>query len=193
MTLRVRYIANTIMENVSSGKVADLFAKPINYLLYRSYWQIGQGLYSFFLILILGVAVLVPTIGVPETINGFFFISFFTIFFTSLILGFFLYMIVGLLAFWIEDVKPIFWIVDKMVMILGGSYIPVALFPEAVYKFAVWSPFGASQFITHTVYDSWRSNFFKFFGIQIFWIVILGIVVYVLFRKAHKRVSVNGG
>jgi ABC-2 type transport system permease protein len=97
------------------------------------------------------------------------------------------------MAFWIEDINPIFWMVDKMVMILGGSYLPVALFPSFMYKIALYSPFGASQFITHTVYESWKTNWFLLISIQIFWIVILSILAYIVFLKARKKVSVNGG
>jgi ABC-2 type transport system permease protein len=104
-----------------------------------------------------------------------------------------IYSIVGLLSFWIEDIKPVYWIVDKAVMILGGSYLPVALFPKAMYQIAVWSPFGASQFITHTVYESWTINYVKMFSIQVLWVIILGTFVYIMFNRAHKKVSVNGG
>ena len=194
MTLRIRGIANTISDDIRSGAIADIFTKPINYLLYRSWWQLGQGLYSFFIILFFGIISLILTVGVPHTITNIFFIStFLIIFFTSIVLGLFLYMVVGLLAFWIEDIKPVFWIVDKMVMILGGSYIPIALFPKAIYNFTIWSPFGASQFITHTVYNTWQINFFKFLGIQLFWIVLFGFIVYVLNKKAIRRLTVKGG
>ena len=109
------------------------------------------------------------------------------------ILSLLLYTLVGLLAFWIEDTNPVFWIVDKAVMILGGSYLPVALFPKFMYKLALYSPFGASQFITHTVYDTWQTNWYILIGIQIFWSLVIGSIVYILFAKARRKVSVNGG
>jgi len=109
------------------------------------------------------------------------------------ILSLFLYLIVGLLSFWIEDINPVFWIVDKAVMILGGSYLPIALFPAFMYKIALYSPFGASQFITHTVYESWQTNWYQLVGIQLFWIVLLGLIIYFMFERAKQKVSVNGG
>jgi ABC-type uncharacterized transport system permease subunit len=78
-------------------------------------------------------------------------------------------------------------------MILGGSYLPVALFPVFMYKLAIFSPFGASQFITHSVYDSWQSNWYMLLGIQLFWIIVLSLVAYVMFAKARQKVSINGG
>lgn len=194
MTLRIRYIATTIMENVKSGTVETLFVKPIHYLVYRSWWQLGQGLYSFLIVLIFGVTFLWATVGIPETMqSSFFMLSFLCVFILSSILSIFLYSIVGLLAFWIQDIKPLFWIIDKMVMILGGSFIPVALFPKSVYLFATLSPFGASQFITHTVYQTWSTTYIHMILTQVLWITVLGLVVSFMFKKAQKKVSVNGG
>jgi len=78
-------------------------------------------------------------------------------------------------------------------MILGGSYLPVALFPTFMFKIALWSPFGASQFVTHTVYKTWQTNWYQLVGIQLFWIVLLGLVVYFMFESAKQKVVVNGG
>jgi ABC-2 type transport system permease protein len=132
--------------------------------------------------------------SIPSTMTTlFFFISLVTVFILSSILSLLVYSVVGLLSFWIEDIKPLYWIVDKAVMILGGSYLPVALFPPLMYKIAVWSPFGASQFITHIVYETWKVDYIKMLGIQAFWIVVLSFIVVYMFGRAYKKVSVNGG
>ncbi len=194
MNLRLRYLATTIMDNVKSGTVENLFAKPVNYLMYRIWWQIGQGLYSFLIVLIFGSVALWFFVGIPDTMSSaFFIVTLAIVFLLSILLSIGIYAAVGLLAFWIEDIKPLFWIIDKSVMILGGSYLPVALFPTLIYSIAVWSPFGASQFITHTVYESWKTNYLEMLGIQAAWIIIFFILVAIMFKKAHKRVSVNGG
>lgn len=194
MTLRLRDLASSIMQDIKSGTVEILFSKPVHYLMYRIWWQFGAGLYPFFVATILGTLALMFFVGIPSTMStSFFFITLGIVFVLSTVLSLLVYSIVGLLSFWIEDIKPLYWIVDKAVMILGGSYLPVALFPPLMYKIAIWSPFGASQFVTHTVYETWRIDYIQMFGIQIFWIVSLGIVVSVMFGRAHKKVSVNGG
>lgn len=194
MILNLRSIAKYIMQDVKSGNVEVLFSKPISYIFYRFWWQIGLGLYSFIIITIVGGIALYLAIGFPSTFGtNIFLFTLPFIFIGGVILSLILYTIVGLLAFWIEDVNPVYWIVDKTVMVLGGSYLPVALFPVIMYKIALFSPFGASQFITHSVYDSWQGNWYELFGIQIFWIIILGLVLYFMFKGVKKKVSVNGG
>jgi ABC-2 type transport system permease protein len=194
MILGLRNISRLIMQDVKSGNVEVLFSKPISYLFYRFWWQIGLGLYSFVIITIVGALALYLAIGFPTTFGTSVFLS--TVLFAFLggvILSLILYSVVGLLAFWIEDINPVFWIVDKAVMILGGSYLPVALFPPLMYKIALYSPFGASQFLTHTVYESWQTNWYELLGIQLLWCVALGLTLYFMFKGAKKKVSVNGG
>jgi ABC-2 type transport system permease protein len=192
--LRIRDISRSIMQDVQSGNVEVLFTKPISYLAYRTWWQIGSGLYPFVIITTAGCLVLKFIIGIPQTMTiGIFLPTLFLVFLGACILSVIIYIIVGLLSFWIEDINPVFWIVDKSVMILGGSYLPVALFPGFMYQLALYSPFGASQFITHTVYASWQSQWYYLIGIQIFWILALGILMLGIFKKVREKVSVNGG
>lgn len=194
MTLRLRDTAKSIMQDIKSGTIEVLLSKPVQYLLYRMWWQFGAGLYSFLVTTVLGVLALWFTVGVPETMrSGFFLGTLVIVFIFSIFLSLFIYSIVGLLSFWIEDVKPLYWIVDKAVMIFGGSYLPIALFPKIMYQVAIWSPFGASQFVTHTVYENWQQSYMHIIGIQAVWVVICGIVVVVMFDRARKKVSVNGG
>ncbi|MFA6995411.1 MAG: hypothetical protein WC249_03335 [Patescibacteria group bacterium] len=193
-TWRLRDISKLIMADVQSGNVELLFSKPISYLGYRIWWQVGSGLYPFLVATVLGSVALALIIGIPQTMtSSIFWLSLFLVFIGASVLSLMLYSIVGLLAFWTEDITPIFWVVDKSVMILGGSFLPVALFPSFMYKLALYSPFGASQFITHTVYDTWSSQWPLFIGIQLFWILVLTAVVAVVFKKARRRVFVNGG
>lgn len=192
--LRIRDISILIMSDIQSGNIEVLLSKPISYLSYRTWWQVGSGLYSFIVTTILTVIVLIITIGVTNTMTTTIFIpTLILTFICGLALSLLIYSIVGLLSFWIEDINPVYWIIDKTIMILGGSYLPVALFPSFMYKVSLYSPFGASQFVTHTVYESWQTNWYQLIGIQLFWIILLSLIVYFMFEKAKQKVSVNGG
>jgi ABC-2 type transport system permease protein len=190
----LRRISRFIMEDVQSGNVEVFLNRPISYLFYKIWWTFGIGFFNYIFIGIFGFIVLALLIGIPESMTiGLFIPTLLVEIILASILTIIIYAIVGLFAFWIEDINPVFWIVDKFVMILGGSYLPVALFPDLMYKFAIYSPFGASMFVSHIVYDSWRVDWYRLMGIQIAWIVILGGLLIWLFKKAGEKVSVNGG
>ncbi len=194
LVLSLSRIARNIAQDVQTGNIEVLFSKPVSYLLYRAWWQIGAGLYPFLVIASLGILVMGFMVGYPQTMTLSIFVpTLLAVFIGGVVLSLLVYTIVGMLAFWVEDVTPVLWIVDKAVMILGGSYLPVALFPDFMYKLATYSPFGASLFVTHTVYESWQNVWLKLVGIQIIWIIILGIAVTWMFSYAREKVFVNGG
>ena len=92
-----------------------------------------------------------------------------------------------------QDVKPIYWIVDKFVMVLGGSYLPVALFPNTMKIMAFLSPFGAINFTSSTVYQSWNTEFYYRLGLQVIWIIIFGNILLYVYNKARLKMMINGG
>lgn len=190
----LRGIARLIMQDVRSGNVEILFNKPVSYLLYRMWWQIGSGLYSFLFVSFFGAIVLFFLVGLPPTMMTAIFIpTLLLVTVGATLLSLILYSIIGLLSFWIEDINPIFWVVDKTIMILGGSYLPISLFPAFMYKIALYSPFGATQFITHTVYSTWQSNWYLLIGMQIFWSLVLSSLMFIIYMKAREQVAINGG
>lgn len=193
-TMRLRDLARLMMEDVQSGNIELLLTRPVSYLFYRMWMQVGAGLFPFVVITIPASLVLYASIGLPATFSGVLFpLSVIVTLGFGIILSLLIYGAVGLVSFWIEDINPIFWVVDKAVMILGGSFLPIALFPPILKTLAVWSPFGASYFLTHTVYESWSGDWPMLVGIQIFWTIIMSVVVLVIFRLARNKVSVNGG
>ena len=192
--LNLRRISRLIMADVQSGNIEVFLNKPISYLFYKMCWTFGLGFYNFVFIGILGFLVMALIIKIPDSMMiGLFIPTLIIEFILTTILTFLIYSIVGIFSFWMEDINPIFWIIDKLVMILGGSYLPIALFPDFLYKVSVYSPFGASMFVSHIVYNSWKLDYLKFIGIQIFWIIVLGLLLKIIFDKAVKKLSVNGG
>lgn len=194
LPLRLREVGRSIMRDVQSGNVELLFTRPVSYLVFRYWWQLGTGLYPALVITTTGTLGMLLFVGVPDTMSNAVFLPSLVI---TAILGcmltLFLYSIVGLLAFWLEDVNPLYWIVDKSVMILGGAYLPVALFPEFMKQLALYSPFGASYLTSHTVYEGWGERYLQLISVQLFWVFACGCISAALYARARTRVSVNGG
>lgn len=193
MTFNIRKIYKNIMDDVRSGNVEMFINRPINYLFLNFCKSIGQGLFSFLVISFVGSILMCLFVGVPNLDLGIFIPTFIISFIFGGILSLILYSIVGVLAFFIQDVRPVYWIVDKFVMILGGSYLPVSMFPSFMKWMAYLSPFGAINFSTSCVLSSWNSEFIYRIGLQIIWIIIFYFVLSYLYRKALEKSMVNGG
>jgi ABC-2 type transport system permease protein len=193
-TLRLRSLTKTITQDVISGNVEMLFNKPVSYLVYRFWWQIGEGMLSFLVIAPISVLVMVALLGVPTTMANWFFLATLPIaMLGSALLSLMFYGIFGVIAFWMTDPAPIQWIADKFVMVLAGSYLPVAFFPKIMYVLARFSPFGGTLILSQMPYTTWKTDAWMLLSVQYLWILILGTVLVVMFRIAKQRVSINGG
>lgn len=193
MILNIRRLDRIIMLEVKSGNVEILLNKPVNYILLSFYKVIGQGIYSFLLIGVIGIAVMTWFVGVPELELPVFIPTFAMTLFLGQVLGLMIYAVIGLLAFFIQDVRPVHWIVDKLIMILGGSYLPISMFPGFMKVIAFASPFGAVNFASSTVYETWYAEFPARIGLQVFWIIIFGLLLRFVYEKSREKMMVNGG
>lgn len=194
LSIRFRNLFNEINADITSGNIEVILSRPVNYLAYRIINQVG-GDFSSFLIPVCGCFILLPPlIGFPElTITPLYIIGVIAVTVLGVIVGALMYSLVGFAAFWIEDATPVYWLVDKGVLLLGGSYLPVAFYPEFMQMLAQYSPFGASMFISHIFYSDFLEKLPILLLSQLFWIVILYIAVTLVFRKAVRRLNVNGG
>lgn len=193
MTLNLRSIDKIIMNEVKSGNVEMYMNKPINYLIISIFKVIGQGLYSFLFISISGSIIMILIFGLPKVNYLLFVPTFIITFLLGQILSLIIYELIGLSAFFIEDNRPIHWVVDKFVMLLGGSYLPISMFPNFMKLIAFISPFGAINFATSTVYSSWDNEFMVRIIIQIIWIIISSFLLIFMYNKAKIKAMINGG
>ena len=193
MILNVRRIHKIIMDDVKSGNVEMFLNKPVNYVILTFYKIIGQGIYSFIVISVLGSIAMILFVGLPELKLTIFIPTFIITFILGTILGLIMYSIIGLLSFFMQDVRPIHWITDKLVMVLGGSYLPVALFPPVMKILAFISPFGAINFTSSTVYNTWNNEFIIRILLQIIWIIVFGFLLIYVYKKAREKAMINGG
>lgn len=193
MIFNVRRLDNIIMTDVRSGNVEMFMNKPTNYLTISFMNVIGKGIFSFLFISILGTIIMAVAVGVPYLNLPIFIPTFFIVLILGQILGLLVYGIIGLMAFFIQDIRPIHWIVDKIVMILGGSYLPISMFPNFMKIFAFVSPFGAINFASSTVYESWNNEFIIRIVLQLFWIVVFGILLKYVYKKSKEKAMINGG
>ena len=193
MILNIRRLDNIIMGEVKSGNVEMFMNKPTNYLTISFMKVIGQGIFSFLFISLLGTLMMITFIGIPN-LNLYVFIPTFIItLLLGQILGLLVYGSIGLMAFFIQDVRPVHWIVDKLVMVLGGSYLPISMFPPFMKVLAFVSPFGAINFASSTVYESWNSECIMRISLQFLWIGIFGLLLTFIYNKSKEKAMINGG
>jgi ABC-2 type transport system permease protein len=105
-----------------------------------------------------------------------------------------LYLCLGLLAFWLQDVSPVFWVWQKLMFVLGGLMLPLSLYPDFVQRLAMLTPFptmlgGPASFVLGA-----QAIDPGVLGTQlVLWLSVAALTARAIFRRALKELTVNGG
>jgi ABC-2 type transport system permease protein len=105
-----------------------------------------------------------------------------------------LYVLTGLTAFWLSDVSPLFWIWQKLLFILGGLMLPLALYPEWMQRVAAWTPFPwLLTWPASVVFGTAAIDLRVLAAGLAGWLAVVGLAAELVFRRAARTLQVNGG
>jgi ABC-2 type transport system permease protein len=117
----------------------------------------------------------------------------------SLVLGFllsfFLDYILSLLGFWTTKLAGLFWARDSIVMILGGSYLPLWIYPPLWKRVLSWLPFQGTSYTPIAIFvgQIGLDRVVRALGVQVVWVVVLAWASRRLYALAMKRLAIQGG
>ena len=105
-----------------------------------------------------------------------------------------LYVPLGLLAFWLSDVSPVFWVWQKLLFVLGGLMLPLELYPRLVQRVALLTPFpvllaAPASFVLGTGAMTPGALLRDL----LIWSGATVLTTGWLFRRALSNVTINGG
>ena len=182
-----------ITAEVKDGSVAYTLGRPYNYLAYHFFNGLGETAVKMFLIFLLGLPLVVYYAGAPplqlETLPFVFLVAI-----LALVLDFFVFSIIGLLAFVTEDTFSFRLIYQKLVFILGGLMLPLDFLPDWLQPIARVLPFNLTTYAPAKLFVafSW-AQFWQILILQFVWLGIFDLVLWLQFRWSTKQLVVNGG
>ncbi|MCR4328437.1 MAG: hypothetical protein NUV53_02855 [Patescibacteria group bacterium] len=189
-----RAVFKTINDEMKSGALETQINKPYSYLFYKFWEQLGKGILNFFVALAVVIPLLLALLGsAPGVFSLSNLFAGIVLAVGGTIVSAALYMLIALPALWIDDAQPLYWISDKAVLILGGSYVPLAMLPHAFHTFANFTPFGAPMFATQMFNPNFSTSWWYLVLLQMFWIIVLGGLILFFFEKVRRRLAINGG
>jgi ABC-2 type transport system permease protein len=105
-----------------------------------------------------------------------------------------LHLWIGLLAFWLEDVSPVYWVMQKLMFVLGGLMLPLELYPDFIRRAAVFTPFpsvlaGPASFVL----PGGGVGSGALARSLAIWICVTALAVGGVFRRATSALTINGG
>ncbi len=193
VTLSSSRVFITIAESVRSGDLVYTLTRPISYPFFQVAQSLGDSLPRFALNLL--TAALVVWVGTRQWAgSGPGFLAFLGMAFLALVLDALIAVLIGLTAFWFEEVTPIFWIYQKLLFTVGGLFLPLEFFPDWLRRIAEWLPF---RFIA-----SAPARIFVAFDPAEVASAVLGQLGYIaatialvllVWRSARRRMVLHGG
>ncbi|MGC8870847.1 MAG: ABC transporter permease [Brevinematia bacterium] len=178
---------------IHSGDIANFLTKPFSYPLFLLFDSLGSSVFNF--IACFPLALLITfgfTMKVVFTVEGL--LSYSILGFLGLILDTLIAISINLLAFWVEDVKPILFVYIDLLYILGGQAVPLDVMPKIVQKISLYTPLRFSFYSPAISCINFTLEFFlqALVGTLISIFAIL-LIISLEFFIGSRRLSINGG
>lgn len=193
MMLSSTSLLRQVESDVKSGQIAYLLVRPVNYVLYQASYYLGEMTVSVIMNAVVGGVVALLLAGPPPaTIASL--LEAIVLLLIAIATQFVFVMMIGLLAFYVEECRPFYWIYSKLIFTLGGMFIPIDIYPRAFRVLAEALPFKSVTYGPARAFVGGSASMFASLALTgIAWVLVLAVVIAFEYRGGVKRVNANGG
>lgn len=182
-----------IDEDVRSGNIAYFLNRPIPYLWMRLSEGIGALCVHLIVFFTFGTAFLYAYLGAWPSIGVVPVVAALTLLIGGSIIHLLFQICCGLGTFWTDDAAFIYNAYMKVMLLLGGIYLPISLYPSFMpTKLIELLPFssmvGAPSALLIGV-----GSFWGVLGLQIVWGAVIMVLLHRFYAVCLRKVEVHGG
>ena len=187
-------LAWEIEDRIRDGKVAIDLARPVPYLPQLLAQQVGStaGL-ALLVVAALPVALLVGSLQPPASLQAglLYLVSLTLAYLITVLIG----LIIGLIAFWTLEFGGFMMMYSFINAFFSGALMPLTFFPAWLRAVAELLPFQTQAFLPISIYlgQLQGAAALRALGVQAVWVLLLAGLVNVVWRRAMRRVIVQGG
>lgn len=187
--------AKYISETINKGELNQFLVKPINFVIVKtieSFAPIMSRVLFVFVVLTVGI-ILLPSVFAPYSFVSFLFFIGFSI--IALILWNLLNVLIGLMSFWVLEIDALSTVLDLVLNLFKGAWIPFYLFPDWVKNILNLTPI---PYIAAWPIEIYQNGFevnqmLNAFVVCIVWITIGLLVAKILYTKGLIHYEGYGG
>ncbi len=182
-----------ISAEVKDGSIAYSIGRPYSYVLYWISRGMGENLVKLAPLLLEGFIIATIMVG---PLPGYLHVLPFgiVVLVGGILIGATLQTIIGLLAFWFEEVMPFWWIIQKLIFVIGGLFIPIDFYPPWLQNIARVTPFAFAAYwpASTWVAFSW-TRFATTLAGQAVYLAVFAAIAGLMLRAAVRKLAVQGG
>ena len=183
-TVVLSYVSWEIIDQIREGFFSHFLVKPVNYFAYWFTINLSGKLFETILILlaVAGFGLVVgPSVSLPS--DPLTYASFLAAMALGIVLAFELEFCIGLIAFWLVQVRVFKYMLQYAVFFFAGTLLPLDVFPRALAEVAGLLPFQYLVFVPIQLFLERRPAPLADFAAAGVWIV----AVYLLARWVLAR------
>lgn len=184
----------TFEREIREGDITVRMNKPYSYLLFHFSAFLGEAVVKATLLLAVGSAVTLLMVGPLPGFPWQAIPALAVTYVVTIALNFCYNSLIGLSAFWTEDVTGLFFVMDRAKWLLGGFLLPISIFPEPLKSVAEVLPFqlmiyAPARVAVDFTWGLWLATT----GRQLLLLAVMAALTQFVVLRGFKRLNVNGG
>jgi ABC-2 type transport system permease protein len=106
-----------------------------------------------------------------------------------------LFALISMVAFWIYESGGLLWTVEMVAQFMSGAFVPLPLLPGGVRTLFEVLPFQAVGYTPAAVYCGMLAGpeAYGAVAVQVGWVLVLAALLALVWRRARRKVEVQGG
>lgn len=184
------FLTNVIARDIKEGRLSMFLIRPIGYFSYILSQEIGRISLATIMSIITAVLVILCFTGtfiwnVDPIYLLIIFVMVILAFVTELLLSY----LIGLIAFWTDEVEGLYTTLDRIKKFFSGGYFPLSLLPLTFVQISFVLPFAYSFFVPAQLYLKKIDLFTGLRGIliQVIWILIFALIIKIVWNRGLKK------
>ena len=186
-------VAPEIDNDVRTGAISVHLLRPLSYPLYRLAATLGERFVRFTINATVGSIIALAFVGpIPFTAAG---LAMFVVALPlAFVLDFMAYLVIGLLAFWLENTSGLVLIYSRVTLIFGGVLLPLELFPDAVQPLLHMLPFSSVVYGPARTFVAPDPEFLVGLLVrQAVGVAVFAVLAAAVYTVAVRRIHAHGG
>ena len=187
--------ANDLGSSIRDGSVVMHLLRPVSYQLYLFSVHTGKNVYRLLTQTLPAVFICAFFISLPAPPSFAHLIIFTALTLSGVIIMFELIYITGLLAFWTQATWYLSWYLGAGLTFFGGTAVPLWFYPRFLQELTIFLPFRYISFegINYYLGKALLESAWLPLCISFAWVIILFIIGRLIWKKAQRKITINGG
>lgn len=187
------YVSWDVIDNIKTGNFSNFLTKPLDYYVYWFTINIsGKMLEAVFIIITAGIVSIFVSDYISFPHNPVTLAYFIISIILGIILAFEMDFCIGMLTFWLTQVRTFKYMLQTMILFFAGAMLPLDLFPPFLTKTAELLPFRYLVYFPISIYLGTVEDPLPSFAMLLLWIILFLVLSRILLFRGIKRYEAVG-